>query len=58
MVGGAFHRWTVRGAVSGIALLIKPRAAARTYRYHAREHGEPFLCDRPRADEGADDGRG
>ncbi|MDD9985950.1 MAG: hypothetical protein OXQ31_06750 [Spirochaetaceae bacterium] len=44
--------------MSGMALLIKPRAAARTYRYHAREHGEPFLCDRPRADEGADDGRG
>ena len=39
-------------------LLIELRAAATTYRYHAREHGEPFLCDRPQADEDGDTGHG
>lgn len=39
-------------------LLIKLRTAATTYRYHAREQGEPFLCDRPQADEDRDAGHG
>ena len=39
------------------SLLIELRAAATTYRYHAREHGQPFLCDRPQADEDRDTGR-
>ena len=63
MVGGACHRWTVRGVLSGMALLIAASACAApvaeaTYRYHAREHGEPFLCDRPEADEDGDAGCG
>ena len=39
-------------------VLIELRAAGEPYRYHAREHGEPFLCEQPPADEDDDAGHG
>ena len=37
-------------------MLIELRAAGATYRYHAREHGEPFLCEQREADQDDDAG--
>ena len=37
-------------------MLIELRAAGATYRYHAREHGEPFPCERTQTDEADDAG--
>ena len=39
-------------------LLVELRASGMTYRYHAPEHGEPFLCEQPQADEDDDAGHG
>ena len=35
-------------------LLVELRACGMTYRYHATERGEPFLCEQPQEDTGDD----